>query len=305
MAREAGTAVPTLIRHDAAERRRLPWYVELWLRLPREKPLGAVGLLIVVALVLTAVFADVIARSGPNDTDLANARARPSWQHPFGTDQLGRDLFSRVVYGARVSMYVGLGAVALGVTMAVVLGTVSAYVGGLLDMLLQRIVDAWLSIPTLVFLLAMVSVLKPSLGTVIFSLALLMTFSNSRVIRASVLAIMAMPYVEAARALGAGHLRVVLRHILPNVVAPIIVIATLGLGSAILAEAALSFLGFGVPPPAPAWGGMLSGSARQYIYLAPWLGVFPGLAIALAVFGFNMLGDALRDLLDPRLRRGR
>jgi peptide/nickel transport system permease protein len=305
MAREAGTAVPTLIRHEAAERRRLPWYVELWLRLVREKPLGTVGLLIVVGLVLTAVFADVIARTGPNDTDLANARARPSWQHPFGTDQLGRDLFSRVVYGARVSMYVGLGAVALGVTMAVLLGTVSAYIGGLLDMLLQRIVDAWLSIPTLVFLLAMVSVLKPSLGTVIFSLALLMTFSNSRVIRASVLAIMAMPYVEAARALGAGHLRVVLRHILPNVVAPIIVIATLGLGSAILAEAALSFLGFGVPPPAPAWGGMLSGSARQYIYLAPWLGVFPGLAIALAVFGFNMLGDALRDLLDPRLRRGR
>ncbi len=305
MAREAGTAVPTLIRHEAAERRRLPWYVELWLRLVREKPLGTVGLLIVVGLVHTAVFADVIARTGPNDTDLANARARPSWQHPFGTDQLGRDLFSRVVYGARVSMYVGLGAVALGVTMAVLLGTVSAYIGGLLDMLLQRIVDAWLSIPTLVFLLAMVSVLKPSLGTVIFSLALLMTFSNSRVIRASVLAIMAMPYVEAARALGAGHLRVVLRHILPNVVAPIIVIATQGLGSAILAEAALSFLGFGVPPPAPAWGGMLSGSARQYIYLAPWLGVFPGLAIALAVFGFNMLGDALRDLLDPRLRRGR
>jgi peptide/nickel transport system permease protein len=304
MAREAGTAVPVLARRGAAERR-LPWYVELWLRLVREKPLGTVGLLIVVGLVLTAVFADVIARTGPNDTDLANARARPSWQHPFGTDQLGRDLFSRVVYGARVSMYVGLGAVALGVTMAVLLGTVSAYIGGLLDMLLQRIVDAWLSIPTLVFLLAMVSVLKPSLGTVIFSLALLMTFSNSRVIRASVLAIMAMPYVEAARALGAGHLRVVLRHILPNIVAPIIVIATLGLGSAILAEAALSFLGFGVPPPAPAWGGMLSGSARQYIYLAPWLGVFPGLAIALAVFGFNMLGDALRDLLDPRLRRGR
>ncbi len=305
MAQQAGTAVPALARQGAAERRRLPWYVALWLRLVREKPLGTVGLLIVVGLVLTAVFADVIARSGPNDTDLANARARPSWQHPFGTDQLGRDLFSRVVYGARVSMYVGLGAVALGVTMAVVLGTVSAYIGGLLDMLLQRIVDAWLSIPTLVFLLAMVSVLKPSLGTVIFSLALLMTFSNSRVIRASVLAIMSMPYVEAARALGAGHLRVVLRHILPNVVAPIIVIATLGLGSAILAEAALSFLGFGVPPPAPAWGGMLSGSARQYIYLAPWLGVFPGLAIALAVFGFNMLGDALRDLLDPRLRRGR
>lgn len=304
MAQEARTAIPVLVEHGA-ERRRLPWYLELWVRLPREKPLGTVGLLIVVGLVLTAVFADVIARSGPNDTDLANARARPSWQHPFGTDQLGRDLFSRVVYGARVSMYVGLGAVALGVTMAVVLGTVSAYVGGLLDMLLQRIVDAWLSIPTLVFLLAMVSVLKPSLGTVIFSLALLMTFSNSRVIRASVLAIMAMPYVEAARALGAGHVRVVLRHILPNVVAPIIVIATLGLGSAILAEAALSFLGFGVPPPAPAWGGMLSGSARQYIYLAPWLGVFPGLAIALAVFGFNMLGDALRDLLDPRLRRGR
>jgi peptide/nickel transport system permease protein len=303
MAQEARTAVPVLAEHDA-QRRRLPWYLELWVRLLREKPLGTVGLLIVVGLVLTAVFADGIARSGPNDTDLANARARPSWQHPFGTDQLGRDLFSRVVYGARVSMYVGLGAVALGVTMAVVLGTVSAYVGGLLDMVLQRIVDAWLSIPTLVFLLAMVSVLKPSLGTVIFSLALLMTFSNSRVIRASVLAIMAMPYVEAARALGAGHLRVVLRHILPNVVAPIIVIATLGLGSAILAEAALSFLGFGVPPPAPAWGGMLSGSARQYIYLAPWLGVFPGLAIALAVFGFNMLGDALRDLLDPRLRRG-
>jgi peptide/nickel transport system permease protein len=172
----------------------------------------------------------------------------------------------------------------------------------MLDLILQRLVDAWIAIPWLVFLLAAMTILSPGIGSLIGLLAFGVSFANSRIVRSAVISVLQEPYVDAARSLGASDTRIILRHVLPNIMAPVIVVATLGLGNVILAEAALSFLGFGVPPPTPAWGGMLSGSARDYMYIAPWLMIFPGLAIALTVFGFNMYGDALRDLLDPRLR---
>jgi peptide/nickel transport system permease protein len=258
-----------------------------------------------------ALLADVISTYPYERVHLADTLAAPmdesSYGAPYilGTDNLGRDMYSRIVYGARISMTVAFGSVVLGVFFAIILGVASGYFGGILDLALQRVVDAWISMPFLILLLTIMMIFKPGIGPVIFTLALGSAFANSRIVRSAVLTTMTMPYIEAARCLGAANGRIVLRHILPNIMAPLIVVATLGLGNAILAESALSFLGFGVPPPFPTWGQMLSGSSRVFMYEAPWLAIAPGLAIAAAVFGFNMLGDALRDLLDPRLRRGR
>ena len=284
--------------------KRAPWYLELFVRLFREKPLGAVGAVIVMIFVLSAVFADLIAPYGYNETHLADRLKAPDWygKYPLGTDMLGRDILSRIIYGARISMYVGLGAVGLGTTLAVLLGLASAYIGGKFDIGAQRLVDAWMSFPWLVILLTIMSILKPGLFSVIIALGMGQTFGNSRIIRGSVLSALESQHVEAARSTGCGHLRIIFFHILPNIMAPIIIIASLGLGTVILVESALSFLGYGVPPPHPSWGSMLSGSARTYLETAPWMAVWPGLAISGAVFGFNMLGDALRDLVDPRLR---
>ena len=284
--------------------RKPSWYVGGLVRLVSEKPLGAVGAAIVLVLVLAAVFADLIAPYGYNETHLIDRLKPPDWygRYPLGTDMLGRDILSRIIYGARISMYVGLGAVGLGTTLAVLLGLSSAYVGGRFDIAVQRVVDAWMSFPWLVILLTLMSILKPGLFSVIIALGIGQTFGNSRIVRGAVLAAAEGQHMEAARSLGCGHVRIIVVHILPNIVAPIIIIASLGLGSAILVESALSFLGYGVPPPPPSWGSMLSGSARTYLETAPWMAVWPGLAISAAVFGFNMLGDALRDLVDPRLR---
>lgn len=273
----------------------------LW-RLVREKPLGAFGGLIVIGLMLCAALAPWLAPYGYDETNVRQRLKPPSAQFYFGTDNLGRDVFSRIVYGARISVTVGFGAVALGVLLATVVGVVSGYFGGIFDVVVQRLVDAWMAFPFLVILLSVMAVLGPGLLNVILSLGMLSAANSSRVIRSAVLAAKENQYVEAARAAGASHLRIILRYILPNVMAPIIVIATIGLGFAILAESALSFLGLGVPPPYPSWGEMLSGSGRSYMHKAPWMAIWPGVAISLAVFGFNMLGDALRDLLDPRLR---
>jgi peptide/nickel transport system permease protein len=275
----------------------------LW-RLAREKPLGACGGVIVLALLLCAALAPWIA---PHPYDEANVRQRlkpPSAQFYFGTDNLGRDIFSRVVYGARVSVTVGFGAVGLGTLLATVVGVGSGYFGGKLDVLVQRLVDAWMAFPFLVILLSLMAVLGPGLLNIIVLLGGLSAANSSRIIRSATLAAREYQFVEAARAVGASHLRIIVRYILPNIMAPIIIIATIGLGFAILAESALSFLGLGVPPPYPSWGEMLSGSGRSYMHKAPWMATWPGVAISLAVFGFNMLGDALRDLLDPRLRGG-
>ena len=271
-------------------------------RFCRRKPLGAAGGLIVVGLVLLALFADRIA---PYDFDetIAGARMRPpSARFWMGTDNLGRDVWTRVVFGARVSMTVGFGAVLLGTALATLIGVTSGYVAGGYDTVAQRVVDAWQSFPFLIIVLSLMAVLGPGRLNVILALGVAGAAGASRVIRSATVAVIGNPYVEGARALGCGHLRILARHVLPNVAAPIIILATIGLGSAILAESALSFLGFGVPPPYPSWGGMLSGSGRSYMYQAPWMALWPGAAISLAVYGFNMLGDALRDVLDPRLR---
>jgi len=256
----------------------------------------------VVALLVMAVFAERIAPYGYDET-IRGARMRaPEAAHWLGTDNLSRDMWSRIVYGARVSITVGFATVGLAVLLATTIGVSSGYFGGAYDLVVQRIVDAWLSFPYLVIVLSVMAVLGPGLFNVVLSLAIIIAAVNSRVIRGATIAIAQGTYVEAARGVGCGHVRIIVRHILPNVAATIIILATIGLGTAILAESALSFLGFGVPPPYPAWGGMLSGSGRTYMFRAPWMAIWPGVAISLAVFGFNMLGDALRDVLDPRLR---
>jgi len=229
----------------------------------------------------------------------------PSAAHWLGTDNLSRDMWSRVVYGARVSVTVGFATIALAIVVATAIGVSSAYFGGVWDLAVQRVVDAWLSFPYLVIILSVMAVLGPGRLNLIISVAIIAAATNSRVIRGATLGVMQSQFVEAARAIGCGHARIIVRHLLPNVLATIIILATIGLGAVILAESALSFLGFGVPPPYPSWGAMLSGSGRTYMLRAPWMAVWPGVAISLAVFGFNMLGDALRDVLDPRLRGGR
>ncbi|HEY8491569.1 MAG TPA: ABC transporter permease [Dehalococcoidia bacterium] len=280
-------------------------------RFVRRKPLGAFGGFVVAVMLLTAVLADVIAPYGYNDQVLADRMQPPSAAHPFGTDHVGRDLLSRVIYGTRVSVVIGFSAIFLSMAVATALGTVSGYYGGKLDTILQRLVDVWLAFPALILLLTAVSILSPRGSpmerglAIVISLALILGISSSRVIRGAVIGIKHNQYVEAARTLGASDLRIVFRYIIPNIFAVIIVLATVQLGVAILAEASISFLGYGIPDPFPAWGQMLNSQGIGYMRAAWWLAFWPGLAIALVVFAFNMLGDALRDVLDPRLRGGR
>ena len=273
----------------------------LWL-FCRRKPLGAIGGILVLGMIVLALCAHWIAPHAYDDSIRGARMKPPSAQFWMGTDNLSRDIWSRVVYGARVSITVGFGAVLLGNALATAIGITSGYFGGKYDMAVQRVVDAWQSFPFLVVILSLMAVLGPGMLNVILALGILGAAAASRVIRGATISVLQNAYIEAARAMGAGHLRLMLRHVLPNVAATIIILATIGLGGAILAESALSFLGFGVPPPYPSWGAMLSGSGRSYMYRAPWMAIWPGTAISLAVFGFNMLGDALRDVLDPRLR---
>jgi len=269
------------------------------------KPLGALGGLMLAAMLALALGADVLAPYGYDEADMF-ARLKPSSvTHWLGTDNLGRDLLSRVIYGARVSMLVGFGGVAFGLAGAAVVGLISGYFGGRVDMALQRIVDAFMCFPLLLVALTIMALLGPGLGNVIATLGLVLAVRDSRVIRGAVLTVKQHLYVEAARALGVGHPGMIWRHVLPNIIAPIIILATVNLGAVILIEAALSFLGFGVPPPRPSWGGMLSGAGLVHMLRAPWLALWPGVALSVTVFGANMLGDALRDILDPRLRGSR
>ena len=277
-----------------------------WLRsFVARKPLGAIGGALVLLLLVVAAAAPVLA---PYPYDVGNAAVRlqgPSLAHPFGTDANGRDMLSRIIWGAQISVTVGFGAVLISTVLAVTVGIVSGYFGGWLDLTVQRLVDIWISFPALVLLISLVAVAGPGLWSVTAILGILLAPGTSRVVRSAVISIRHLPYIESASCIGAGHSRVLLKYILPNVLAPIIVLATVQLGTAILAESTLSFLGYGVPPPHPAWGGMLSGTGRAFMLQSPWLSIWPGLAISLAVFGFNMLGDALRDELDPRLRGSR
>ena len=273
----------------------------LTVRLFTEKPLGAVGAVIVMVMLLMAVFANWIAPYPYDEPHFSDALQGSSFSYFLGTDFIGRDLFSRLVHGARVSIVVALGSVALGSILAALIGITSGYMGGKFDTLVQRLVDAWMSVPPLLLLLFVMSILGPSTLNVTLVLGLV-AIRESRVLRGAVLALKEQPFVEAARVNGATTLRILARHVLPNVMVPIIILASLRLGQVILIEASLSFLGYGVPPPFPSWGRMLSSEARTYMEIAPWLAIWPGVFLSLTVFGWNVLGDALRDLLDPRMR---
>src|SRR5229473_2660450 len=265
-------------------------------------PLGVIGAAIMVVFVFAAVFADFITVHDPLAMDAAVSLKPPSAQHWLGADFMGRDVYSRIIYGARISLAVGLGSTFLGCTLGIALGLVSGYLGGWVDLIIQRIVDVLQALPLLVLALVMAAALGPALGNTIIAISIPLIPYTARVVRSNTLTLREQPFVEAARAVGMSEFRIAVRHVLPNTLAPLIVIATAQLGAAILTEASLSFLGLGVPEPHPSWGRMLSESAAEYVRTAPWLVVFPGLAISLAVFGTNLLGDALRDILDPRQR---
>ena len=276
-----------------------------WLTLSRfirRKPLGAAGGLLMLVMVLTAALADVLQTHDPIATDAAHTLARPGDDHWLGSDHLGRDIYSRIVHGARVSLIVGLLSTLVGSVFGGIIGLLSGYFGGKTDLITQRVLDILQGLPLLVLALVMSAALGPSIPNVIIAISIPIIPRAARVVRASVLSIREMQYIEAARALGLQHLRIAFRHVLPNTIGPFIVLCTAQLGSAILTEATLSFLGLGVPEPYPSWGRMLSVSAAEYAQKAPHLVLVPGIAISLAVFGSNLLGDALRDTLDPRLR---
>jgi peptide/nickel transport system permease protein len=268
----------------------------------RTKPIGAAGALVIVAMIAVAVLADVLAPYDPYQGDYALQFTRPSAQHWFGTDEFGRDVLSRIVYGARIALFVGFTASFAGCTLGALLGMISAYAGGKVDLLLERLMDILLAFPQLILALAIASILGPAVENVVIAISIPIIPRAARVVRATALAVKENVYVEAVQALGASQPRVVLQHIAPNVVAPYIIMLTAQLGGAILTEAALSYLGLGAAEPTPSWGLMLSGSAPSYAEKAPWIAVFPGIAISLGVFGFNLFGDSLRDALDPKLR---
>jgi peptide/nickel transport system permease protein len=303
MASVAPAPASTLVITQPLPRAR-PWYTDVWVQMLHRKPLGTVGGIIVVAMLAAAVLADVLTPYGFAETNLRERFIFMNGAHWLGTDQIGRDLLTRVLYGARISLYVGFGAVGLGSLLATALGIASAYFGGRTDLLLQRAVDAWMAFPGLLLLMTILSLLGPGVWNITLVLGAAFGIQNSRIVRSVALSIKENTYIEGARAAGAGHLRVTVVHILPNALPTIIVVATTGLSTVILTEASLSFLGLGVPPPYPTWGGMLSLAGLDHMYRAPWLAIWPAAALSLAVFGFNMLGDALRDLLDPRLKGG-
>jgi len=270
--------------------------------LARRYPLGAFGAVIMVLCVFAALFAPFITVYDPLSTNAALSLARPSAQHWLGCDFMGRDVYSRIVYGARISLAVGLGSLGIGLTAGVLIGLISGYLGGWIDLATQRLIDILQSLPLLVMALLMTASLGPSLRNTIIAISIALIPSSARVVRSTTLSLREQPFVESAKAIGMGEVRIAFRHVLPNTLAPLIVLGTAQLGATILIEATLSFLGLGVPEPYPSWGRMLSESAAEYVRTAPWLVIFPGLAISLIVFGTNLLGDALRDVLDPRQR---
>jgi peptide/nickel transport system permease protein len=277
---------------------------DTFIRLVKEKPLGLIGGIIVLLLFLTGIFADFIAPYGYNDMMLEERLTPPSAKHFLGTDNMGRDMFSRIVYGARISMIVGLVGAAISAVVGFIVGGISGYFGGKFDIIFQRLVDAVQSFPSLILYLTILAIIGQGMMSVIVVLGVTTGFLGARTIRSTVIGIKENMYVKAAEATGTRIRNILMRHILPNIMPVIIIGFTLSVGSMILSEAMLSFLGFGIPPPTPSWGGMLQGSARRFMLQAPWMAFWPGLALAVAVYGINMFGDALRDLWDPRLRGG-
>jgi len=273
-------------------------------RFVRTKPLGAAGAVIILGMLVLALFAEVLAPYDPYIGDYGQQFMRPSAEHWFGTDEFGRDVLSRIMYGARIALFVGFSASLIGCTLGGLLGVVSAFWGGTIDLLLERLMDILLAFPGLILALAIASILGPAVQNVVIAIAIPVIPRVARVVRAAAMSVKENVYVEAVQALGASRWRVILQHIIPNVAAPYIIMLTATLGAAILAEAALSYLGLGAAEPTPSWGLMLSGSAPSYAEKAPWIALFPGIAISLGVFGFNLFGDSLRDALDPKLRKG-
>ncbi len=293
------------INYDSELRRAGANANTFWRRLQffaRRYVLGTVGLVIMILFVFAALFADLICIYSPLTVDSAHALAHPSAQHWLGTDSFGRDVWARIIHGARISLAVGIGSTTLGATFGVIIGLTSGYLSGWVDLVFQRVTDILQALPLLVLALVMTAALGPSLPNVILAIAIPLIPIVARVIRANTLALRELPFIEAAKSIGMSETRIALRHVLPNTLAPLIVLATAQLGSTILTEASLSFLGLGIPEPYPSWGRMLSESAAEYVRTAPWLVIFPGIAISLAVFGTNLFGDALRDILDPRQR---
>lgn len=289
----------------AKEKKKMPFLVEVVVRLVKEKPLGTFGGAIVLVLFLVGIFADLIAPYGYNEMTLSARLQAPSATYWLGTDNLGRDLLSRIIFGARISMIVGLSVPAITVVGNLLLGVVSAFYGGKTDLIIQRFVDTIMCFPGLVIMLTVIAITGPGLTQLILLLGILGAIGGGvRVMRSAVLGVMGNMYLDASKAIGCTNWRIMYKHILPNIMAVVIVSFSMGMGGAILAEATLSFLGFGIPPPMPSWGGMLSGPARRYMLQAPWMALWPGLVLSLVVYGMNMLGDGVRDILDPRLRGG-
>jgi peptide/nickel transport system permease protein len=268
----------------------------------KRQPLGAAGLAVVILMIIMAIFADHLTPYDPESNSLEHMLVEPSWVFPMGTDQFGRDILTRIIYGARTALYVGFAAATVGAFLGLVLGVASAYFGGRFDLIMQRIMDVFMAFPLIIIALAVVATLGPSTTNVIIAITIPFVPQCARVVRSSALAIREIPYVDAARSLGFSHARIILRHMTPNVMAPFLIMFTSFLGQAILLEASLSYLGMGVQEPTAAWGLMLQGGAEEYAESAPWVAIWPGVAISLAVFGFNLFGDALRDVLDPKLR---
>ena len=277
---------------------------DFFIRLVREKPLGTACGIIILILIFVAIFANVLAPYPYWEMHMADRLQGPSAQYLLGTDALGRDFLSRIIYGARISLLIGLAATTLNVVVAVLIGGISGFLGGKLDLLVQRFVDAWMAFPGLLLLLTIMSIVGPGIPQIIVVLGIAGGIGGSRVVRGAVIGIKENDYFLAARAIGSRSTATLIRHVLPNIMAPIIIIFSITVGGVIMAEASLSFLGFGLPATVPSWGGMLSREGRLFMEMAPWLALFPGLALTITVYCLNMFGDALRDLLDPRLRGG-
>jgi peptide/nickel transport system permease protein len=287
---------------ELAEERKPRGALSIVGRFARRNPLGAAGAVVVVVMVLVAMFADVIAPYNPVANAFDRLHEPPNRENWFGTDQFGRDVFSRIIYGARTALLVGFVSAFVGATLGLVLGVGSAYFGGRIDLVFQRIVDIFMAFPLIIMALAVITIFGTGAQNVIIAITIPFIPRCARVVRSSALAIRELPYIDAARANGFSHARIILRHMVPNVMAPFLIMITAFVGQAILLEASLSYLGLGVQEPTPAWGLMLQGGAEEYAESAPWIAIFPGIAISLAVFGFSLFGDAVRDELDPKLR---
>jgi peptide/nickel transport system permease protein len=288
----------------AAEAKAHSRLAEFFQRLVKEKPMGVVGGVFTLLLLLTGIFANFLAPYGMNQIGAGPSLLGPSPQHLLGTDNLGRDLLTRVIYGARTSVIVGLASTTMATVIATILGMLCGYIGGAFDLIVQRFIDGWLCFPGILILMVLISITGPGMVPVIVVLGISCGVASTRIIRGATMSAKENIYVEAAVAIGCPTTRILIRHILPNIMAPIIILYSTLVPFTILSEAGLSFLGFGIPAPAASWGGMLSGSGRSYMFLDPWMAVWPGLALSITVYAVNMLGDAVRDILDPRLKGG-